>query len=694
MSDAPPQVEEIQPITLEECPLLKVGPESLNGEGGRDQQAVADLITAFNRAVDQLRLFRRAFGHDLDQDERLVELRQKLWAIRKELTKQHYSIGFIGPTQNGKSTALNYVLDATNPTDQPCREGNADNTTSTMSRIRFGPRGVRLFYMTPQQFAKKREALCLACGLNPESSDEDLLKRLPVRVSEVNEGIAPTLEGGKEILPHDLFKLEQLLKACLTDPDLVGSGSRDVEYARREVYLNYVKDAHRANPLLKEACISFDSPFLPKELELFDLPGPGAKSTIDEWTTRQYLPEMNGVMIFVEATKLGNEVVERLYAQLRSQFRDRVHRRVWIVLTRWDSPQYAALVGDRKDTTFTAIKAAMQEKGLPASQIRFVCSPWYRRSAGFPIEHFQGVLGNDSPYPETLPETDELRQRFTELLDKGGILSLRELVLKTIPHDVREEIKETSAVQLRQVRTQLKERFAKEIRKRTATETQSLQASECEEALKLLLIRMRRELEPFEKAAADLRKDLKETFWKHCRSAEVLDEFHEVPTKFPVHTRILEDRLYNQLQHSIVSQLYGYWQASFEALPNLSVMESPEGLPLTPGEVWRRFAEEDEQGISRRRESFPSFLDARLFAKSGDHAAEGDLERGEAYREMMEEKICLASQQAAHAVRNILQGRGLEIKKELDQLVWAEGTTPKGMQADQSLLDEMGGLAQ
>ncbi len=680
------KVQVVATLTLGDCPLLEDSPEN------------RALIDAFNQAVAQFAIFPRAFGEDLAQDPTLVELSEKLRKIGQDLTKQHYSIGFIGPTQNGKSTALNYVLDVTQPRDQPCREGGGDNTTSTMSRIRQGQRGVKLIYMNQAQFENKRKALCLASGLNPgsdekQSDDKDLLSRIPQRLVDVEQGSAPVLENGKEILPHDVVKLQQLLNARRSDPSLIDSPPQQVDYARREIYLNYVEQAHRANSLLQEAQISFDSAYLPTELEMYDLPGPGAKSTIDEWTTRQYLPQMNGVMLFVEVTKLGNEVVERLYSQLRSQFRDRVNKRVWIVLTRWDSPQYAALVGDRRDTTFSAIKAFMLDKDLPASQIRFVCAPWYKRDNQLTVAHFRGILQTDSPYPETLPATDELYPRFTELLDKGGILSLRELVLNVIPHDVRQEIMDAAQSGLAEIRAHLKRRLSNEVRKRTALDDQADQASQCGEALKQLLIRIKRDLSPFEKAAADLRAGLRETFGRHCGTAEVLDEYHEVPTKFPIHTRKLEERLLGQVQTSIIPELYRLWQSDFDSLPDLKILESPTGEMLTLGQMWRSFGTEEGQPLSHINGQFPSFLDSRLFAKGGDPRAEADLEKGAVYRAMMEEKICLTAQQAVHAVRNALQERGLRIKRELDQLISAKGSIRTTSEVYASFIAEMGELA-
>lgn len=674
-------VQNVEALELRNCPLLE------------DTDVNRALIATFNKAVHQLDLFPKAFGQDLANDEVLVELSERLQAIRGDLTKQHYSIGFIGPTASGKSTSINYVLDEIDREHQPCREGSGDNSTSTMCRIRRGERNLKLFYMSQAQLEKKRRVLCEASGFMPESSDEELLARIPQRLAEVEAGTTPLLESGQAVVSPDVLKLKQLLVAVRSDRGRIDSAPQDIPYKDRVRFLNYVLNAHPSNPLLQEGEISFDSPYLPEELELFDLPGPGAKSIVDEWTTRHYLPAMNGVMLFLPATKLGDGSVEQLYATLRSQFRERIHKRVWVILTRWDSHQHAALVGDNQDTTFTDIKEFMKRQKLPASQVRFICSPWYKLENEEIVSHFKRVLGTESPIPNTVVDDEGLRPRFEELLNKGGILSLRELVLKVIPRDVRQQIMETAERGLQQVRHDLKRRFANEVRKRTASRQEATLASQCEVELKSLLMQIKRDLEPFEKAATGLRTDLKETFKVHCPPAEQLDEFREVRQKFPSHTRILEERMQAQIQSTVVPSLYGEWQNGFDGLPNMACMESANGEMINAGQAWRNFAMQDQTHFSAVNGQFPSFIDPRLFAAGGDPNVEIDLERGQEYIAMMEEKICLSAQQAVHAVRNVLLQRGMTIKRELDQLVRQDGAAAADVGAYDTFVATMGELA-
>lgn len=672
-------------LTIEDCPLLEA-----SQSGG--------LLAAFNKAVRQVALFTEHFGSALDDDDCLIELKDQLDRVRRNLTKSRYSIGFIGPTQSGKSTTVNYVLDVTEPEHQPCKEGSGDNTTSTVSRLLKGERSLELRYMTQEQFSAKREQLCTSSGLAPETSDADLLARLPQQLDAARNGSAPPLPDGQPILEHDVRLLQQLLQAFRTHGNRLITEYGVVlpaQYRDRSRYLNYGQGADPANPLLREALINFDSEYLPAELQVFDLPGPGAKSTVDEWTTRQYLPEMDGIMLFLSCTKLGDEAVERLYGQLRWLFKERVARRVWIVLTRWDGPTSAALNGDGEESVFSAVHKLCGDKQLPVSQIRFVCGPWYtvRDCEQFVTSHFESRLSG-AEKPKGLSGYSEFESKFQELFDKGGIPSLRNLILTELPNDVRLEISSTSEEQLKRIRFDLCRRFANEVRRRSASTQQASEANQCRAKMSEVIMAMVKELPPFEQAAIQLRQDLLQEFDINCEKPEALTLFKSVPKDFPIHARELQKKLTTQVEVSLVPGLYGAWQSRFDALPDVQVMEDDGGAPMNVGQAWRYFAAKDETSINNGHSQFPTFLDARLFGPDIDPNSEAELADGHLYREMMAEKISLVAQQTVHAIRISLVKRAMQIKQELDQLSRADldGTASISSNLD-GLVDQMKALA-
>ena len=189
-------------LTLDTCPLL-------NPADDRTQR----ILELYNGTAKQLELLESTFPELVRSDAQVKKLVEELRRICRELQKKSYSIGFIGPTQSGKSTTVNYVLDAIDPVDQPCREGHGDNTTSAVSRIIRGERSVQLHYMPPEKFAQKRERLCQATGFDPASSDDDILRQADQRLADVRSGAAQPLPDGEQILEHDIIVLKALLTA-------------------------------------------------------------------------------------------------------------------------------------------------------------------------------------------------------------------------------------------------------------------------------------------------------------------------------------------------------------------------------------------------------------------------------------------------------------------------------------------------
>lgn len=775
----------IEPLRPEDCPLL-------NSEDTRIQT----LLGSFNAAAQQLALLPETFGREFEADEAFVEFERRLAGVRKSLAKTYYRIGFIGPTQSGKSTTVNYVLDSLSPVDQPCKEGTGDNTTSTVSRLRLGRRKLDLLYMSRPQFNEKRKQLCLMSGLDQDLSNEALLARIPSRLEEIKSGAETVLDSGQAILEQDVVLLRRLLEAAREEGGKIGADhgkTLSVPYADRSRYLNYGVREDRANPLLREGVVHYESPYLSERLEMFDLPGPGAKSSIDQWTTEQYLGDMDGVMLFIYCNKLGDDSVERLYAQLRRNFRERAARRAWIIFTRWDAPTRAALEGDGETSVFTGIDLFLKNKNIPTSQIRFVCSPWYQptfsihisrknvlrgtmevefpenpaqgrvesqkislvfdddangSSSGFELltrparyrlelsgadgfrcncsgewptedkrfaitaasegggtaeiefqkievesdsiqDHFRKQLRSPSPIPSELNKFPEYRPAFQSLFIGGGIPALRSLILEQLPVDIEQEILETAQQAIATIRSDIRRRFLNAVRKQTATATQADEVGRCKARMDQLLMDMERQLPTFEKAALLLRKGrfnettqnfevlgLEPKFAEICPAREVLDRFRSASTEFPQHARDLQKTLEQLVQYVILPDLYEQWKPRFDALPKVPVREDLKGQPLTPGLAWDEFAEVDREEFLEKQIRFPSFIDQQLFAAGGNPNAEADLEDGQAYRDMMMEKILLVAQQSVHSIRAALVARAMQIKKELDQLSRGSGGAP------------------
>lgn len=654
-------------LTLDSCPLL-------NPTDDRTQR----ILDLYNAAAKQLELLTATFPELVRSDAQVTKLVEELQRILRELQKKSYSIGFIGPTQSGKSTTVNYVLDATDPADQPCREGHGDNTTSTVSRIVRGERSVRLHYMSPEKFAQKRERLCQASGFDPASSDDDILRQADQRLADVRNGAAQPLPDGEQILEHDIIVLKALLTAYKRYHHELPrwlENIRNEPFASRTRFVNYGKGADEANPLLNEAIIGFDSNHLSERLQIFDLPGPGAKSSIDEWTTRQFLPQMDGIMLFLNCTRLGDESVERLFNELRMRFRERTSKRVWIVMTRWDGPTSAALDGEHSEknseSVFTAIRKMLDEKQLPQAQMRFVCGPWYTANdESFVKTHFRSRLGSDR-LPAGLQACPELQPHFEELFKRGGILSLRSLILEALPRDVCSEILESAETSLKRLRQEFLRRFENEVRRQTATAIQSATAAQFSTKMGTLVMDLESDLTTFEPHAVQLRQKLRQEFEKICAPAAQLDHFQSVPEDFPVHARTLQQQLNVQLESHLLPELFAAWQSRFDEFTGLLIHGPVSGEQVQIGDAWRELRELENSRAAAYAAQMPTFRDKRLFVASDDDTV-AELRRGEAYRDMMFEKISLTAQQVVHFVRNQLVLHANALKNNLDQLTRTE----------------------
>ncbi len=672
-------------LTLENCPLLDPADSR--------SRVVVEL---YNKAARQAEILRQTFPELVRDDNTLGKLLQDLEAIAADLKKSSYSIGFIGPTQSGKSTTVNYVLDAVDPKHQPCREGTGDNTTSAVSRIVRGERSLQLIYMSPREFNRKRQQLCLRAGFDPDSSNEDILRQTDQRLADVRSGGALPLATGEQILEHDVIVLKNLLTASqrfqthITDPPL----GKSEPYERRAMFVNYGKGADPANPLLREARIGFDSRFLSEKLHIFDLPGPGARSSIDGWITQQFLPSMDGIMLFLNCTKLGDESVERLFNDLRQRFGLRTGQRVWIVLTRWDSPTSASLDGYGEDSVFTGIRTFIEDKKIEIGQVRFVCGPWYTTPdcEAFVKAHFQGRLGAER-IPNGLQQCPDFMPYFEELKRLGGIPSLRQLILETLPRDVCSEILDSAEGSLKRLCRDLLKRFENEVRRQTASAQQSATAAQFSSKMGRLVIDLERDLTTFEPHALDLRNKLSSSFDSVCAPADVLDHFDSVPKDFPVHAKNLQSELLRQLESHLIPELFSAWQPKFDEFSGLQVRGPVSGEPVSIGDAWREYLQHENSEIAIHAARIPSFNDNRLFA-AVDDATVAELRRGDVYREMMQEKILLMAQQVVHFVRNRLVLHAKALLSDLDQLTRSDAnSTPVAAGRFAAVLEEMKGLA-
>lgn len=126
-----------------------------------------------------------------------------------------------------------------------------------------------------------------------------------------------------------------------------------------------------------------------------------------------------------------------------------------------------------------------------------------------------------------------------------------------------------------------------------------------------------------------------------------------------------------QLESHLLPELFAAWQSRFDEFTGLLIHGPVSGEQVQIGDAWRELRELENSRAAAYAAQMPTFRDKRLFVASDDDTV-AELRRGEAYRDMMFEKISLTAQQVVHFVRNQLVLHANALKNNLDQLTRTE----------------------
>ncbi|MFO0957180.1 MAG: hypothetical protein U0800_06895 [Isosphaeraceae bacterium] len=404
----------------------------------------------------------------------MAGLRDRLDALKAQIERPRYYVGFLGRSQVGKSSTLNSILNAKSG-EGPSTGGGGAPMTSNVTRLggsspaRQPGHTVQLRYMTREQYARRRQDLCKLLGFNPADPDESILARIQEQLAREKDG--DTGFGGFNDKAEDYRFFARLLLSHKKYGRLVATPAKEEEgeYARRQEYTNHPKEQD-AWPylLLSEVEIGFRTEAISPKIELIDLPGLGARMVSDDLLTESFLPQLDGALVFQSSEQVAAKEAYDLLAKMGQKFR-RMEGRVWMIFTRFDG-----LARDHYGTAggtvniFDNIAKTLGDNRVPPEQVLLVGNEFYKGLLGEggrlrepTAEDYRIGLklevGDDGRpiLPEGFLRHEKLADAFREVIRDGGIGKVREVIGETLAEQVEGAVRRAVDEELRSIRSEL-----------------------------------------------------------------------------------------------------------------------------------------------------------------------------------------------------------------------------------------------
>ncbi len=602
------------------------------------------------------------------------ETLQKLREVRDRLTRQRYLVGFLGPSQCGKSTTLNNLL------GEPVSvEGNTKATTSVVTRIRRAPEyGLTLRYLCVADYQHRRNILCDWIRLpNTAGLDETrILEKLAGHNPE-----ASATAAARPVKPDDKLYLTRFLESRRAHAGHVKAVAHeeDRDYTDRGIVLVHPAGELQPAPtmLLAEADVRFPRDTLDPDIELVDCPGLGAARSVDTVLTKDFIPKLDAALLFTRAEELFNEPLLDILGDLKREFGDRLESRVWVVVNKMDGPlRHAKLEGVQGVTSFDAIADFDTRYGLPLSQVLLGCKPIYddaKKAGSVAREKALGKIHlepDDEPrLAEILGKYPAMKFAFEELLKDGGVGNLRRLIRETVARSVAAQVARDAARTLPEhaefLRGVIKEassgRSQQEreaaIRWRNALMGQVGQTFGRSKFFEGEVRRIRDTLlTRFEASTTD-----EALRWQSAKS--LVDEQYRIDAESTLQP------LLDKETGELVRAAYAHYSDALEKqnLPALSL-----GAAGSPADIWVQFRRDDLQNLGWLTPVRPRLYQPELIQRLAEDNLAGVFGAAE-YRQLMRSKIRTAVHQVVLAVMSRLRARLEELVREIRKVLWTPG---------------------
>jgi hypothetical protein len=371
-------------LTHEACRLLR-------DEALVDRfNAVDDIL---NEALEKLPRFA--------EREVVARVKDDLAALAATMTRKRFSIGFIGPSQAGKSTTVGNLLSVSKD-ECPAPQGSGGPTTSVPTRLvpcaapapqcQPGERHlIELQFMNKAEFRARVRDLCRICKLPYDDNVRALVEAAQAQTAEQPHFKAP-----------DHGVLIGLLRAAIEFPDVLQEGGKVElgQFSKRRDYATHQEKPTKYT-LLREVRIHYVTDAMSHDIDMIDLPGLGVDKESDDALTIAFLPQLDGAFMFQESHQMKSATVSTLAEPMRDQHRNTLGGRVWMVVTKCDALNDLQLHGPPEDpaqpSAFCHLNDTLKNQGLGTDSVIFVGNAYYVALLGLPRQADGGLA---RPTPE------------------------------------------------------------------------------------------------------------------------------------------------------------------------------------------------------------------------------------------------------------------------------------------------------
>ena len=463
--------------------------------------ASAELVDQFNQLVAHFKNVRdtlpevassddfRNYGKHLDQSPDGSPP-----SLRDICERSHYRVGFIGPSQIGKSTTFNNVLGINKSrlgAEQyaklsPASEGAGSATTASITRLKAAETNtVDVHYLTEDMHKKRFDSLiseALADSNVEHLTLNDAIEALETRIAERDEqppddtlaGIDEQ-DGIPENTKDDLVMALKYLQSHQLHSEMLGTVKRDIPWDDRKAYINHEEgQPPSAKWLQRHVEIGFASKMISPELEMIDLPGLGS-SAWDNMLTQEFLPDLDAALVFVIASQNVNTLDFKEYmSRLKAHFKNKLEGRVWVIVFHIEEMSEVKIHGDENgNTIMDSLHESISDKDVPLEQVLFISNNWLANymvensdppTAEIPQDKFTARpwnfplndAGKLQP-PQPWKKHQKLWDAFLPVTQDGGIKALRTLMQNTIAEAVKANVQKTARERIRGIAQRLRD---------------------------------------------------------------------------------------------------------------------------------------------------------------------------------------------------------------------------------------------
>jgi hypothetical protein len=392
----------------------------------------------------------------------VADVRAEMDQLAVKLTKKRFCIGFIGPSQVGKSATVCNLL-SVDEENAPTPQGSSGPTTSVPTRTVPVPlaagatNSISLQYFSRAEFLERVRDIC------------DLVK---IRFDEDLRQIRDAARAKHEEDPHfkaaDIDVLIRLLDAAIAFPEVLEDAGRTEEgvWKDRRRYATHQSTPSRYT-LLREAVIRFATDAVSPEIEMIDLPGIDVDKGSDARLTLAFVRDLDGAFMFQQAQQVKAGAIAQLAERMREFHGRTLGHRVWMVVTRCDALNELQTHGardiDDQPSMFCHLSELMSQQGIKGGNVHFIGNEYYKerlkqglsetqRASESLIMRYPAVLrftADGQPIaPERCQKREEQLQPWLQFVLNGGIPGLRETMQTRVADSVREQARHEIAGRL------------------------------------------------------------------------------------------------------------------------------------------------------------------------------------------------------------------------------------------------------